>query len=45
MDQFIIGLFLTVMAKLIRNPAHAELFKNELLHIRDGINAIYPEAK
>jgi hypothetical protein len=40
MDQIIIGLFLSFLTRVIKNPAHAALFINELQHIYDGIGVI-----
>jgi hypothetical protein len=45
MDQILIGLFLSLLTRLVRNPAQAAILKEELLHIRDGINVIFPNSE
>lgn len=40
MEEILIGLFLSLMAKFIRNAAHAQQFRSQLEHIRAGIDAV-----
>lgn len=42
MDEFVIHMFLALLSIAVKSPARKQALKKELLHVRDGINALYP---
>jgi hypothetical protein len=42
MEELIITMALSILLRVIKNPAHAAKFKAALLKLRDAINAAFP---
>lgn len=40
MEEILIGLFINLIAKFIKNPQHAKQFQDQLDHISNGIAAV-----
>jgi hypothetical protein len=40
MEDFLIGLFLSLLTKFIKNKQHAEQYRAQLEHIRTGIDVV-----